>query len=403
MKVDTMRKIDRYVGIPLCFFSTIIFKIFLRKKPKKPKRILFIELSEMGSAIIADPAMRKAAKVHSAELFFLIFEKNKPSLKILNTIPDENIFTIRPSLVHILFDTLRFLVWARKNKIDTAIDIELFSRYTALLTGFCGASNTVGFYRYYTEGLYRGNMLSHKVAYNPCIHIAKNFIALVNSLSEDPKTTPMSKTLVDNSEMKLTQVKVLEEAKNKMYELIDEAAPAGWRTESPRILLVNPNASDLLPQRRWPRENFVEFIKIMLAQHQDVLVLLTGAKNESDLADSIVKDSLNDRCVNFTGKGSLKDMITLYSISSAMLTNDSGPGHFSSVTNLPVVVMFGPETPALYGSLGNATNLFLGLSCSPCVSAANHRKTTCQDNICLKKITPESVALVVSNILKNNE
>ena len=75
-----------------------------------------------------------------------------------------------------------------------------------------------------------------------------------------------------------------------------------------------------------------------------------------------------------------------------MVSNDSGPPHFASVTGLHSFVLFGPETPALYGALGGrSTPIYLGLACSPCVSAANHRKTPCKDNVCLQRITPEQV------------
>jgi len=74
-----------------------------------------------------------------------------------------------------------------------------------------------------------------------------------------------------------------------------------------------------------------------------------------------------------------------------MLSNDSGPPHFASVTDMPAFVFFGPETPKLYGPLGQATPIYAGLACSPCVSASNHRKTPCEDNVCLQVITPEQV------------
>ena len=81
----------------------------------------------------------------------------------------------------------------------------------------------------------------------------------------------------------------------------------------------------------------------------------------------------------------------MYWIAEIMLTNDSGPGHFSAVTKLRTFVIFGPETPCLYGSLGNSTPIYAGLACSPCVSAANHRKTPCTDNTCMQVIKPEAV------------
>jgi hypothetical protein len=63
------------------------------------------------------------------------------------------------------------------------------------------------------------------------------------------------------------------------------------------------------------------------------------------------------------------------------------------------IVLFGPETPALYGSLGNSEAIFAGLACSPCVSAANHRKTACQDPRCLTAIPTERVLGSVRQVL----
>jgi ADP-heptose:LPS heptosyltransferase len=83
----------------------------------------------------------------------------------------------------------------------------------------------------------------------------------------------------------------------------------------------------------------------------------------------------------------LYELVPLYSVSTCMLTNDSGPAHFASVTSLKVFVLFGPETPHLYLPLGgNAEAFYLGLPCSPCVSAANHRKTTCITRPCITGI-----------------
>jgi len=186
MNVNLMRKIDHHVGIPLTFLGTIWLKLIaliFGEKTAIPKNILFIELSEMGSTIIADPAMKRAQKAFNANLFFVIFSKNKPSLDLLNTIPQQNIFTLcEDSLFTLMRDAIRYLFWCRKNKIDTAIDLELFSRVSALLTGFSGAVNRVGYHNFHGEGLYRGEMLTHKVAYNPHIHIAKNFISLIHAL-----------------------------------------------------------------------------------------------------------------------------------------------------------------------------------------------------------------------------
>ncbi|MDA8422848.1 MAG: glycosyltransferase family 9 protein [Nitrospiraceae bacterium] len=395
MKVDTMRNVDYYVGVPLCFAVTIGKKLSalfsFRKSSAKPKNILLIELSEMGSTILADPAMRKLKQRLNANLYFAIFKKNSPSLELLGTIPKENICTIDDSgFFPLAFDALKFLFWTRKKRIDAIIDMELFSRFSALLTGLSGAKTTVGFYAFYNEGLYRGNMLTHKVAYNPHLHISKNFIALANALLSDKAELPYSKTAISDDEITLPKIAVSEPAKELMRRKISETFPA-FDPGRHRIVLFNANASELLPIRRWPQEKYIALARMIIERYPKVVIVLTGGKSERAGLESIIAGVGDDRCVNFAGQTSLSDLPALYSISACMLSNDSGPPHFASVTGMPTYVFFGPETPKLYGTLGTTTPIYAGLACSPCVSASNHRKTACTDNVCLQVITPEQV------------
>jgi ADP-heptose:LPS heptosyltransferase len=329
--------------------------------------------------------------VGNAELYFLIFKSNAASLRLLNTVPESNIFTIRAdNFLNLTLDSLRFLLWARRCKIDTVIDLELFSRYSALLTGLSGATNRIGFHAFFNEGLYRGAMLTRQVAYNPHLHIAKNFISLVNAALADIAELPFSKTMIDDSEIKLAQAQVDQSAVTAMHSRVRDEYPS-YDEKRHRIVLINPNASDLLPQRRWMPEHFVTVMRNLLADSEDLLVLITGAPDEREAAKRLQQQVQHPRCINFAGRQRLEELPALYQIAELMLTNDSGPGHFSSVTSLRTFILFGPETPLLYGSLGNSTPIYAGLACSPCVSAANHRKTPCSDNVCLQRITPEVV------------
>jgi hypothetical protein len=66
---------------------------------------------------------------------------------------------------------------------------------------------------------------------------------------------------------------------------------------------------------------------------------------------------------------------------------------------LATIVLFGPETPKLYEPLGNSRAIYAGLACSPCVSAHNHRRTACTDNVCMQAITVEEVYAAVAETL----
>ena len=401
MKVDTMRRIDRWVGIPLCFLLTLLSPFFLRRaEGAKPRRILFIELSEMGSTILADPAMRKAKQIFGAELYFLIFQRNAPSLDFLRTIPEENVCTIREDgLVVLALDCLRFFLWARKKGIDTVIDLELFSRFSALLTALCGARHRVGYHRFHNEGLYRGELLTHRVAYNPHMHIAKNFVALVNALACPVVETHYSKTYISDEEITLPRIIAGERESEQMQGRIAAVFPA-YDPNHHRVVLFNPNASELLPQRRWPQGHFAALGNMVLKRWDNVIILITGSPDEDFQAEKLKTRTDHPRIVNFAGQVKLAELPVLYEIAALMVTNDSGPGHFASVTDMPIIALFGPETPALYGPLGNAESITASLACSPCVSASNHRKTACRDPLCMQAIPPERVMDSIESVLE---
>ena len=405
MNVDTMRRVDYWLGIPLTALSTPLIKLLDRLRrpaPDTPKKVLLVELSEMGSTILADPAMRALQQRFDAELHFVIFAKNKPSLDLLNTVPQENIFTLREdSLSSLIMDALRFIKWCRERQIDTVIDLELFSRASALLTGWSLAQRRVGFHNFHGEGLWRGDLLTHQVLYNPHMHISKNFMALVKAL-ELPPQRPYSKVRIEDTDIHLQQVTFSDDEQQRMVEIVRQRAP-DFAPDRHRLVLINPNASELLPQRRWPKVNYQALIKRLLQQFDDIMVLITGAPPEFEEAEALKNAVNHPRCVNFAGGCKFGELPLLYTISTVMVTNDSGPGHFSAITPLKTFVLFGPETPALYGSLGNSTPIWAALACSPCVSAANHRKTPCTDPVCMRAISVDQVFDQVRDYLMNTQ
>ena len=92
------------------------------------------------------------------------------------------------------------------------------------------------------------------------------------------------------------------------------------------------------------------------------------------------------------GHTSLTELLTLYSVADVLVTNDSGPGHFSSLTPVHAIVLFGPETPRLFGPLSaSSTVIWKELACSPCVSVFNHRLSPCRNNVCMQAITVDEV------------
>ena len=200
---------------------------------------------------------------------------------------------------------------------------------------------------------------------------------------------PYATVPVSAEEIQLARATVPVAATENIKKKIRELYPA-WKEEA--IVLLNVNASDMLPQRRWPQKNFAEVARQLLDTFSNIVIIATGSPAEREYVEDVVKMTGHQKFINSAGFFSFDELVPLYSVSACMLTNDSGPAHFASVTSLKVFVLFGPETPHLYSPLGgNAEPFYLGLPCSPCVSAANHRKTTCITRPCITGIQPDTV------------
>ena len=158
------------------------------------------------------------------------------------------------------------------------------------------------------------------------------------------------------------------------------------------IIILNPNASDLLPLRKWPTERFTALAERVLAVYPQARLVVTGAPSEREAAETLCRKLGSPRVVSMAGDTSLPELLTLYSLADVLVTNDSGPGHFSSLTPVHAIVLFGPETPRLFGPLtASSTVIWKELACSPCVSVFNHRLSPCQNNVCMQSITVEEV------------
>ncbi len=389
MNVQKMMRLDRRLGVPLCFVVTALKAIFPRRQPvEKPRSILFVKLAEQGSTVLAHRALQDAVqRVGREHVYMAVFEDNRFILDALDVIPRENVITLpSDSLFSLLRAVLPAFVRLRKLRLDAAIDLEFFARSSALLTWASGAATRVGFHAWFGEGPYRGNLMTHRVRYNPHLHTTQTFASLVSALDVEPESFPRFDLKPDTSEDALPYF-VAEPAETvEMRERITRYSGQ----PAPRLILLNANASDLIPLRRWSLESYIEVAQRLLVRFPEVFIAFTGAKNEAPKAQDLVRRVDSARCFSLAGETTLRQLLVLYGLADVLVTNDSGPAHFAALTPIHTVTLFGPETPLLFAALTpRNTPLWAGIACSPCVSALNNRQSACRDNVCMQRITPD--------------
>ncbi len=396
-----MRFIDRWIGIPLCAFFHFL-SLFSRlfpfgsKKKKTCKKILFIKLSELGSIILAYPLLKKIKEEYpKAKLFFLTFKVNRPVFEVLKIIPIENVLTIRTGSIFLIFyDALRIIFKVRKEEIDIVFDLEFFSRFTAIITYLTGAHKKVGFHRYKMEGLYRGSFFTHKIQYNPLLHISEVFLSFWQAIGCQEKKYPDLKEEILPAEVvlpKLPKPEYAEGFKEKWKEL-------GIEINKYKVILIHPGDGKL-KIREWPLKNFIILAKNLL-EDQETLIVLIGDKEAQKKAQVLCRYVKSNRCINLVGKTSLKEVFSLFYFSKMLIASDCGLIHLGSLTLLKKITIFGPESPKIFGPKDRDSQVvYYNLPCSPCLSVFNHRRSVCKNRKCLEMVTPEYVYKLVKEQL----
>ncbi len=399
MNVKALQRADQWLGVPLCFLLSVLRAVFGRSTPdgsQPPRRILFVKLAEQGSTVLAQAALRRAVEIAGREnVYFIALDENRFILDVLGIIPEPNVITISfRSLPGLMVSALRAIRRLRGLKLEAAVDLEFFSRGSAALTFLSGARRRAGFHSFQGDGPYRGDLMTHRLLYNPHWHTSETFLSLVEAVRRPADLLPA----FDYRPAATTESPQFAPTANEVEQVRELVKTAGSGTEA-GLILLNPNASDLLPLRRWPSERYVELARRLLAAYPQVRIGMTGAPGEAAATTELVRQVGSERCVSFAGRTTLRQLLVLYTLADVLVTNDSGPAHFATLTPINVVTLFGPETPKLFAARTPRNSvLWAGIVCSPCVNAYNNRQSSCRNNVCMQLITVEQVFAEVCRV-----
>lgn len=409
MNIRTMRRLDRWVGTPVCLGLTVVRKLvdLVRRigglgrgaavlnpaagAAQRGPVVLLVKLAEMGSTVLALPAITRLREMYpGCRLHYLCLAENRAVLDLIDEIPWAGVHGIRAdSIVSAVWNTLTTVRRIRRLRPDVAIDLECFSRTSAALVHLSGARVRVGFHRYRAEGLNCGDLFTHRLAYNNHLHTAGAFLSLVEALAAPPAEVPLLKKRIVPPQALPSFRPTEQEREAVLARLRDGGFPGPGRGS---ILIINTNASDLLPLRRWPTGRFEELARRCLAADERTWIVLTGAPSEQPAVEAFARALNHPRVISLAGRTTLRELVTLYTLADVIVTNDSGPAHFAALTPIRIVSLFGPETPELYGPLSRHNrSLRADLACSPCIHVFNYRDSPCSNNRCMQEIPVEAV------------
>ena len=381
---------DRIVAVPLAFLfngaARVLGKLLRRDHSitsENVKVVVVAKLIGMGSILQSAPLLKALKRRYpDAKLIFVTMRSNRELLSRLACVDeilvldDRNLFEMaRTTLV-----ALAALIWQRA---DLYFDLEVYSGFASLLALCAVTRNRLGFYRH--SAAFKKGIYTHLVFFNTRMPVRRLYLQLGRLAGVPAGQSEFTGPIAVHDEERATVARYL-------------AGNPGWQTDRPYIV-VNPNASDLLLERRWPVESVIEAVSRLV--YSGSQVVLMGAPNEAEFVQNLYEALVPEvrfRVANTAGRLSLGELLALLEGAACVLTNDTGPMHMAIALERPTVCLFGPANPEHYGQdLPYVEIFYAQVFCSPCLYEAD--EPPCNgNNICMQRIEPEAVVDAVRRL-----
>lgn len=382
---------DKYIARPIAsllnILAWILGCVMNRDHDSSSGRVKTIVISKyvgIGSIVRATPFFRTLSKKYpEAKLVFVTSQKNYDLVERLACF-DETIYLRDNSFFKLIHDFSMLLIKLWKSKVDLYFDLEVYSAVSSIVATLSLARNRYGFYKDSTT--FRLGLYTHLVFFNDKRFISSIYMQMLRACD-----------IVDN-DLSPVKPKILPEDKQELDDLF-----SGYGLAPKKYIVVNPNASNLLLERRWPVEYFSALIEVLVAKG-DYDVFLVGSEDQHSYTQNVMEQLSSEartHVFNTAGLISLGALIALMHDSSLVLTNDSGIYHLAVTTSAKVVSLWGPGNPEHYADRASVNNVLLcakELYCRPCIYRTD--LTPCKgNNVCMKAIKPTDVFEKISELL----
>jgi ADP-heptose:LPS heptosyltransferase len=163
---------------------------------------------------------------------------------------------------------------------------------------------------------------------------------------------------------------------------------------------MHPGSGDNFLGRRWAPENFARLADHLLEMHGGTVVV-TGSGGEKALVEDVVaRIRRRDRVLAAAGRLSVRGLAALCARAAVVVSNDTALVHLGSALGRPVLGIYGPNTPVLYGPLSRGSVAFYHRTpCSPCLTNFNYKSSFCRMPVCIRGVHVEEVAAAADRLL----
>jgi len=228
----------------------------------------------------------------------------------------------------------------RRNRFDKVYVLKR-SLSSAIMAFLSGAPARVGFA---TEG--RGFLLTRRVPYRHDRHEVENFLEVLRA-DDVPVNDDYLEAWLAPDEVRFAG------------EFLQE------RGVQPGEILIGIHPFAANQTRAWHEDNFIAVAKA-LQERSKVRIILFGGERDVEPA-RLFLERLSPAPVMAVGTTSLRQTMALLARCRLLVCNDSGIMHLGAALKIPLVAVFGPQSPVKFGPWGAKCRVVYGkFPCSPC-------------------------------------
>ena len=381
--------------------------------------ILFVRLSYIGDILHATPAARWIKEQYPDAKLHWIVTPSMVELLEGNPYVDEIIpwerdeYEAHSKKLHI--PTMWRMWWELKAKLepykfDVAVDVQ-GRLITGLVLLASGAPIRLGL-----GGTKELNWLFTNYKTKPSTdHVIKRYVEVAQLLKEAVTKQANLETPLKTVDNGLDHETLHTVSAKKMYHMdfyvpskLHTWAEEQWKTidnhsslnrgEVEKPLRVGLVLGTSWATKEWPQEKWYSLIKSL--QYRANFVCLGGPKEATQykpLLDSLVTEGIDQIMLNMLGQTTLQEVGALIESCDIVVTADTGSLHIALALNKPVVALFGPTDPKLWGPLTGTFKVLVNdeLDCLGC------RKRRCPkpDQYCMSGIEPVRVKKAIFELI----
>jgi len=312
-------------------------------------KVLIIKLGALGDIVMSTALILQIQKHHAGDDIFLLTSPNFISLfnawdnLTVHAFPRKGIFAM-----------INTLCWIRRQSFSRLYDLQSNDR-SAIFTAFSGSADRIVNHPRYPYNIHPED------TYTGQCHVVERMKQILKSAGLAPPSENPCLPITNHSKEKVKSWIKRQELQGKPF------------------IVMHAGASLMRPEKRWP--HFEELgAKLDSAGYR---IIWIGA--EADI--QLNKKLSNTSGIDATNVFSLPELAELGKHAQFAITNDSGPMHVLSCSNIPVYAFFGPTNWRRTHALGQEQRVIVyNGECLACIG-----KPTAGEHTCLSAIKVDDV------------